>query len=151
MRYVKAIVVSICALCSGCASMFMNGGKLVKGTYAPPIKASFQIPSCTLQNGTPIAPPPSLRIDVVQEGAGLGLFEHVPGGAGAVFTNQWSDAKGDHYFAWVKSSGWEYVIAKDPAGQSMRLVYVNLETHEEGGVTKPVSPLSATCPLLAIK
>ena len=80
-----------------------------------------------------------------------GIFERGADGTGAVIINSWSDDKADHYFGWVQSSGWEYVIPKDPAGQPARLVYVGLKTTQEGNVTKPTSPLAATCPLVAAK
>ena len=80
-----------------------------------------------------------------------GLFERSADGSGSVLTNKWTDDKGDHYFGWVKKTGWEYVFPKDATAQPMRLVYVQLTIDKQGEVTKPSSPVGATCPLVASK
>jgi hypothetical protein len=136
-------------LASGCASWFMNGGKLVDPGYAPAVKASYTAPACTMADGSSAAGPANIRFQLVQEGSGTGIFERSQDGSGAVITNQWADGDGDHYFGWVQSNGWEYVIPRDASKQPVRRVYTGLQTRTEGGATKPASPVSGTCPLVA--
>jgi hypothetical protein len=150
MRHSILILASICVLSSGCASMFMNGGKLVDAHYKPAVKASYRAETCTTKEGTSVPGPP-VTFQLVQEGPITGIFERSPDGSGAVITNHWSDDKGDHYFGWVQSTGWEYVMPKDPAAPATRLVYVGLQRSEEGGVTKPTSAVGATCALVVAK
>jgi hypothetical protein len=129
----------------------MNGGKLVDKGYAPTVKASYSVPTCKMVDGSSVNGPADIVFQVVQDATDTGVFERAKDGSGSVITNRWSDDKGDHYFGWVKSTGWEYVIPKDPAGQPVRLVYVNLQTAKVGTATKPTTPLSATCPMVATK
>jgi hypothetical protein len=142
------ILIAVTALLGGCASMFMNGGKLVENDYAPPVKASFVVPKCHMTDGTPIDGPSNIVFQLVQEPTQLAIFERSADGTGAVITNTWSDGKGDHYFGWVQAQGWEYVIPRDPSVQPVRFVYANLQVGEVGTVTKPLTPVSAICPMI---
>ena len=147
----KAVAVAVagllCALgTSGCASMFMHGGKLVDPGYNGAVKTSFRAPTCNV-NGSAVNGP-DVVFEVVQDASGPALFERSPNGSGAVITNYWSDDKADHYFGWVLSNGWEYVISKDPAVPSTRLVYTGVQLSEVGGVTKPTSSAAGSCPLV---
>jgi len=151
MRLAQAVVVSACLLSTACASWFMNGGKLVDSSYSPTVKASYTIDTCNMADGTTHPGPPGVVFQLVQDDQGTGIFEKGSNAKGAVITNTWSDDKADHYFGWVKSSGWEYVIPKDPAGRAARVVYVGLQTTKDGNATKPTSAPAANCPLLPQK
>jgi hypothetical protein len=145
MRYSLFAVAAVVGL-SGCASMFMNGGNLVDAGEGPTaVKRSYKAPQCAMTDGSSVAGPADVTFQLVD----AGIFERSSDGSGAVITNHWADAAGDHYFGWVKSSGWEYVIPQDPNAPANRLVYVGLDTKTEGSVTKPATPVSATCPLVA--
>jgi hypothetical protein len=145
MRYSFFAMVVVVGL-SGCASMFMNGGKLVDAGEGPTaVKRSYSAPSCKMTDGSSVAGPSGVTFQLVDGG----IFERSADGSGAVITNHWSDGAADHYFGWVQSSGWEYVIPQDPNAQANRLVYVGLSTKAEGDVTKPATAVSATCPLVA--
>jgi hypothetical protein len=127
----------------------MNGGKLVDKGYAPTAKASWSVPTCSLTTGGAVNGPAGIRFLLVQDGPDEGIFERSMDGSGSLITNKWSDEAADHYFGWVQSTGWEYVIPKDPARHPMRLVYTGLRTTKEGQVTKPASPVVATCAMVA--
>jgi hypothetical protein len=147
MRFPRLVTLSMLAL-SGCASMFMNGGKLVDKGYAPMVKSSWVAPSCTLSaGGATVAGPAGVKFQLAQEGMVPGLFERSPDGSGSMITNGWSDEVGDHYFGWVQRSGWEYVFPRNPAQQPMRVVYVGLQVAQVGASSRPATPVSALCPL----
>jgi hypothetical protein len=148
MRYVIGISIGLCA--SGCASWFMNGGKLVEDDYQPTVKAEYTVPGCkSLADGSAIAGPADTTYKLVQDGDGLGMFEQSADGTGAVINNHWKDDKGDHFFGWVQSSGWEYIVPSDADKPATRVVYTGLETREDGNVTKPTSAPVATCEMIA--
>jgi hypothetical protein len=151
MQRVSVVLASAGLLLGGCASMFMNGGKLVDDPSSLAVKASFVAPNCTASDGSPISGPSDIMFQLVQDGPQLAIFERSRDGSGAVITNTWADAQSDHYFGWVQRQGWEYVIPRVPGVQPMRLVYVNLSTINVGTVTKPMSAVSATCPLVPAK
>jgi hypothetical protein len=131
---------------TGCASWFMNGGKLVKDDYKPSVKTSYTVTSCkTIADGKPLNGPAGIVFKLVEDEAGRGLFEQSADGSGAVITNAWSDEKGDHYFGWVQSSGWEYVIPTDSAQTPVRVIYTGVKLRKEGEVTKPISEPVAIC------
>jgi hypothetical protein len=148
MRYASAILFPMSLFSAACAaSWFVNGGKLVDKSYAPTVKSSYMVTTCMMSGGAEVNGPAGVVFQLVQEGAEVGIFERAADGSGAVITNRWSDEKADHYFGWVQSQGWEYVIPKDPAVEPTRLVYVGLQTEDMGPFTKPTSPASATCPM----
>lgn len=64
------------------------------------------------------------RYYLLQGDDGLELFEASPDGSGAIITNQWNDANGTHFYAWVTNSGWEYVIP-GPGQPGTRYVYTS--------------------------
>ena len=148
MTYDRFITLAAVLGLAGCASWFMNGGKLLDKGAEVTVKASFTAPACTLANGSPTPGPAGIEFQLAQSGPDLGVFERGADGSGALITNHWADDKADHYFGWVQSSGWEYVIPKEPGGQAERLVYVGLEKQEVGTATKPTSAVSARCPLV---
>ncbi len=147
MRYLKMAALST-VLLSACASMFMNGGKLVDKGYAPAVTSTWAAPSCKLTTGETVAGPAGLKFQVAQEGPEAGVFEKSPDGSGAMITNRWSDEVGDHYFGWVQASGWEYVFPRTPGQQPARVVYTGLQVAKVGTASKPVTPVSAVCPLV---
>ena len=58
------------------------------------------------------------------------------------------DCKGEHYFAWVQSNGWEYVLPT--TGGGVRNVYAAVDkTTAEDGSTRPTSAVYATCALVS--
>jgi hypothetical protein len=152
MRARSIAVVASLVVTAGCASWFMNGGKLVDKGYAPTVKAAYKAPTCkNLVDGSNIAGP-DVVYQLVQDEQGTGIFERSPDGTGAVITNHWTDDKGDHYFGWVQNNGWEYVIPPEPAGKTaMRIAYSSLQTKAEGTITKPTSPPMATCEMVPAK
>jgi hypothetical protein len=148
MERIAAIVLAG-AFVTGCASWFMNGGKLVDEDYAPEVKAAYRIVGCrVLADGSAIPGPTGTVFMLVSDTDGAGLFERSDDGTGAVINNRWSDEKGDHYFGWVQSNGWEYVIPADPSAKPVRIVYSGLATTQEGTITKPASAPVATCELV---
>jgi hypothetical protein len=152
MRHAQAVVVATCVLSTACAAMFMHGGKIVDKGYMPAtIKGTFTVPKCNMTDGSTQDGPAGVEYQLVVDPKGSGIFEKSPDGSGSVITNTWSDDKADHYFGWVRSTGWEYVMPKDPAGQASRVVYVSLQRSKEGDVTKPTSPATGTCPMVPVR
>jgi hypothetical protein len=149
MRQTSAILAASGIIAIGCASWFMNGGKLVESDYAPKVKASYRVPTCTnLADGSSIAGPADITFLLVEDAGGPGVFERSPDGTGAVITNRWSEADGEHYFGWVQANGWEYIVPSDPSRKPTRVVYTSIETKQEGTVTKPTSAPAAKCDML---
>lgn len=146
----RALSIVILGLASGCASMFMHGGKLVDSGYKPTVQAKYTLQACKDNNGGDLKGPDAKYL-VVDDGESKGLFEKSPDGTGAVITNHWSASDGDHYFGWVQSSGWEYIIPKSPEANGTRVIYVGLETQKDGEITKPTSKPVGRCDLVPEK
>lgn len=76
-------------------------------------------------------------------GPNLLLFERPPAenyraDSGLLVENQWSAEDGDHYFTWVKKTGWEFIIPKEAGELGSRLVFKQLETEvHPDGTTRP--------------
>lgn len=145
------LLISMCVLTNGCASMFMNGGKLVDPGYAAPVVAAYTVQTCAMADGSTLPGPAGIQFQLVQDASGVGIFERSADGSGAVITNHWGDANADHYFGWVQSSGWEYVIPRTTAYQPVRIVYVGVSLAKEGEVTRPASAPAGTCPMMRVQ
>jgi hypothetical protein len=123
--------------------MFLNGAKIADRDYAQGQGPGFKVTKCTNLADNSNLPTPNASYHLI-DGGKTGLFERSPDGTGALIQNRWSEDDGDHYFTWVQSSGWEYVIPK--SGPPTRIVYTSLSTGPgAGGATKPTSPATARC------
>jgi hypothetical protein len=130
---------------TGCASMFLNGAKIADKDYAKGATDGFKIAKCTNISNNESIQAPNATYHFVQGG----LFERSSDGTGAVINNKWSEDDGEHYFAWVQSSGWEYIVPK--AGAPTRVVYTGLTTGPgPQGATKPTSSPTARCEMQPI-
>lgn len=144
--FIALLVCSLATVASmGCASMFLNGGKLADHDYAKGRTDGYKVVKCTLLSNNSAINSPNTTYFLVDGG----LFERSPDGSGTLIQNRWQEADGDHYFAWVQSSGWEYVIPK--SGAPTRIVYTGLATGPgPQGTTKPTSSPSARCEMAAL-
>jgi hypothetical protein len=132
-----------CALmASGCASAFLHGARMARrDTPTSGAVASWEVTACTETNGHPIAMQGTLRYYLLQGEDGLELFEQDASGGGAIITNQWQDTDGTHFYTWVTSNGWEYVIPA-PGQPATRRVYASGTTD-----ARPNGTFGAVCPM----
>ncbi|MFO0571482.1 MAG: hypothetical protein U0263_37980 [Polyangiaceae bacterium] len=129
-----------------CASMFLNGGHFSDGSEQSRVLAKYKVESCAdTASGAPLQGTTEAEYWLIREKEGTALAEMDRTGKGTVITNAWPEADGDHYFAWVQQSGWEYVIPRERDKNATRIVYSNLSTGKVGGVTKPTSSPNAKC------
>lgn len=131
--------VALATALSGCASMFLNGGHFADGTEKSRVVAKYKVDKCVGTDGSPIQGPDAEYWLLREPSGGHTLAEMDARGEGTVITNSWASGEGDHYFTWVMSSGWEYVIPRDMTKPATRIVYVGLATAKSGNVTKPTS------------
>jgi hypothetical protein len=130
---------------TGCASMFLHGGRLgKKGTATTGALAKWDVPACHGHDGRSFPPPAGIRYFLMKGPAGEELFEQSSDGSGAIITNRWNDTEGTHFYAWVKSSGWEYILS-GPGQPGRRLVYVNGSENE-----RPRGEPMAECAMVAV-
>jgi hypothetical protein len=148
MRKMLAMTVGL-ALLSGCASWFIHGAKLADSDLAAGQKGGFKVTGCTnLADNSPM-PGPDTTYHFVNDEGRTALFERSADGTGAVIQNKWTAEDGEHYFAWVQSSGWEYVVPQ--GGTPTRIVYAGFDsTTGDDGVTRPTSRPTATCAMVPI-
>ena len=140
---------------TGCASMFVHGGRLTNGKEQSQVVAKYAIKGCVNTADGSAMQGPTAEYWLVDEPAsvhksrGLAVAEIDRAGNGTVITNAWMEPDGRHYFAWVGSNGWEYVIPTDTKKPGTRLVYVNVTTGDtpDRKTTKPTSAPSAKCVL----
>ncbi len=146
LRTIGAAAVATTAL-AGCASMFLHGARMAdEGTPTNGSIANYTMPSCTGNDGSAIAAP-ALTYHLLEGASGPELFERSADGSGAIIENRWQDADGLHFYAWVTSNGWEYVLP-GPGAQGIRRVYINASAQQQtDGTTRPTSAVSATCVL----
>jgi len=132
---------------AGCASMFLNGAEMADHDYAAESRANYAVAACkTVGDNSPTQAPEATYHLVPKDGR-MALFERSPDGSGALITNQWSAADGVHYFTWVQSNGWEYVI-KDGAPTAQRIAYINVQNSQApDGTTRPTSAPAVKCDL----
>lgn len=149
MRERLFVIVVAGFIASGCASWFMNGGRLAgAGESVAGATAVLDVPSCTDANGGAIAGPANTRYYLLSGQTGPELFERSADGSGAVITNRWQAQDGMHFFAWVQSSGWEYVLPQ-PGAPGVRYVYSGMRVvRAPDGSHRPEGPRIATCPLV---
>lgn len=134
----------LCLAASGCASAFLHGARLAgRDTPTSGALAAWDVPACTGVDGRPFSPPSGIRYFLLQGANGTELFEQSADGSGAIIDNQWSGADGTHYYTWVTSSGWEFVIPG--AGQpGTRYVYAGTGTTD----ARPNGSWTAQCPMI---
>jgi hypothetical protein len=139
----RICVIALLIVGPGCASMFLHGGRLAgKGTSTPGALAQWTVPACTTTDGGSVAPPADTRYLLLRGEGGDELFERSGDGSGAIITNRWSDAAGTHFYAWVKSSGWEYIVSQ-PGQPAVRRVYTSGTENN-----RPRGAPSAECAML---
>ncbi|OGW34849.1 MAG: hypothetical protein A2010_01135 [Nitrospirae bacterium GWD2_57_9] len=127
----KGLLVAVVFL-SGCASMFIKGGDLVKAGYKPDILVSYRA------EGTV---PQGVDYLLVKTETGPAVFERSPDGSGVLFLTRWQDGQDDHFAGWVANShGYEYVIPADRSGNGRKYVYPAgfYSIKEIGGIARPV-------------
>lgn len=141
--------VCLLPLMSGCASMFLHGAKLADHDYAPGQTGGYRVVGCAqIADATPV-PPPTTTYHFITDAGGTELFERSPDGSGSLIDNKWQADDGEHYFVWVKSTGWEFVVHKD--GPPTRLVYVNVsELAGTDHVTRPTTKPQVSCEMAAL-
>lgn len=140
----------------GCASMFINGGKLVKRDLAQVSVASYRLEACT----SALLSAEQLKMEGVSyhlvdldNKNELFLFERGEDGTGTLFQNKWISDDGHHYYAWVNSMGvatsWELIMPEDRSMPGRRLVYLDVtyKKHSDGSF-RPTSTPSAECKLI---
>ena len=142
----------LAALMSACAvppSAFLNGGTLTDHDYARQGKAQYEAPKCTrISNGEP-SKAPKATYHLIEDHGQPTLFERGQDGTGTLFTNRWTAPDGDHYFAWIGSTGMEFVVP--PQGAGTRFAYEDCKMEKGAdGVTKPKSPATYQCPLTPV-
>ena len=132
---------------AGCASMFLNGGHFADGSEKQRVVAKYKVDGCVnTADGSPIQGTTHAEYWLLKEpSGGVALAEMDRVGEGTVITNTWAEGDGDHFFTWVLSSGWEYVIPRDPGKSGTRIVYTGVSKGKQGSATKPTSAPSATC------
>lgn len=139
-------------LATGCGSMALHGATVADRDYARDQRGGFRVVGCTrVEDDVPVAVPPA-TYQIVADGPTRRLFEHAADGTGAVVDNTWDAEDGEHYFAWVSRTGWEFVVGKDKP--PIRLVYANLnmsslETSQDGSV-RPTGKPDVTCAMEAL-
>ena len=133
------------AVQTGCASMFLNGGRFADGSEKGRVIAKYKVESCVGTDGSPMQAPDAEYWLLKEPSGALALAEMDARGEGTVITNTWASADGDHFFTWVMSSGWEFVIPRDLNQAGTRIVYVGVANTKSGEVTKPTSAPSAKC------
>ncbi|HTF99506.1 MAG TPA: hypothetical protein VK654_02835 [Nitrospirota bacterium] len=103
-------------LVSGCASMFMKGGTLVKDGYKPKrVVVAYKAVGTV---------PPNVEYQLVETDKGMAIFERSADGSGTLFETHWKDEQGDHYAGWVATShGFEFVVPADLKKEAKRYVY----------------------------
>jgi hypothetical protein len=131
-------------LLSGCASMFLHGGRMAdKGTPTAGALGSWDVQACKGTDGRPFNAPSGIRYFLFQGKEGLELFEQSADGSGSIITNQWAGSDGTHFYSWVTSNGWEFIIPG--AGQpGVRRVYVGTGTTD----SHPNGAWSVKCDLV---
>jgi hypothetical protein len=135
---------------AGCASMFLHGGHFADGTEKNRVIVKYGVESCVdLSDNSPLQGP-TTEYWLLTEPNGRSLAEMDQKGEGTVITNAWADGDGDHFFAWVQATGWEYVVPRDKSQPASRLAYVNVKKAKTGNVTKPAGAPSAKCVLRPI-
>jgi hypothetical protein len=138
---------------SGCASMFIHGGRLVnRGTSVDGALARYQIQSCRDASGGP-GQQPDATYYVLQQDGGPELLERSPNGQGVLISNRWEDAQGTHYFAWGVGLGWEFTLPHD-GSPAVRLGHRRPGSSEEAdGTRRPVVSQApeSTCTLVLVE
>ena len=154
MTRILGMAVALLALATaGCAAGSFLVGAQMHDTGAPAgASAIYTIATCeSLTGAAPVAGPAGTQYYLELGGAQPSLYELDASGNGARIVNHWTDAEGDHFFTYVKTSGaWHYVIPKDAAQPAMRFAYEakgTWDTVTEGGVIKPTGNPSWKCPL----
>jgi hypothetical protein len=138
------LVATLPLITAGCASWFLHGAKLADHDYAKDHPGGYRVVGCAMiSDGTPV-PPPNTTYHVVTDGAATGLFERSPDGTGSLIENHWQAKDGDHYFVWVKQTGWEMVLPKE--GPPKRLVYIGVsEMGQADGAVHPTTDPAVSC------
>jgi len=137
---------------SGCANMFLDGARTVKG-FPTQYKARYQAPVCQLAaTGQRIAGPPGMTFYLVVDDRGPQLLEMDGRGQGAAIHNSWRDAAADYYFVRVRRQGWLYAFPRDASQQPARYSYSGrgFSVVTRGGITMPVGQPTAVCPLVKL-
>ncbi len=130
----------------GCASAFIHGARLVgPDTPTAGALARWDVPACSGRDGRPFTPPSGVRYFLLESAAGTELFEQTAEGSGSVIENQWRDSFGTHYYVWVGSKGWEFVIP-GPGQPGLRRVYTTGTT--DG---RPSGSWVAQCQMVPVK
>ena len=101
---------------TGCASMFMKGGSLVKEGYQPKkIVVSYKAVGTV---------PTGVEYQLVETEKGTAIFERSPDGSGVLFETHWKDGQGDHFAGWVATShGYEFVVPTNRKKEAKKFVY----------------------------
>lgn len=144
----KAIRLSFLApfVLGGCASMFLNGAEMADHDYAGESRANYRVNACKASDGS-AAQSPEATYHLIPKDGKLALFERSPDGSGVLITNQWAGPDGTHYFTWVQSSGWEYIV-NESSPNAKRIAYANFQSAKSpDGSTRPTSPPVASCEL----
>lgn len=149
IRALSAAVVLCVASSSVQAGAFLKGARIVKKDPAE-VLVKYGIAPCVGTDGSSMGSPPGAYW-LVNDKAGLALFERDNTGSGALITNHWTVGDEDHFFTWVPGiSGWEYVIPADRTKEGARLVFprgsFKLDKSTKG-IFKPKGTPVAKCPL----
>ncbi len=141
------ILVCLSVAATGCASMFLHGGRLAgRGEPTTGAIGAWRLTGCVDTAGNPQAPP-ELSYYLFRRDTGLELFERSSDGSGAVITNQWADANGTHFYTWVQSNGWEYTVA-GPGLPIVRTVYAGTRSEAASdGSVRPTGAGAVVCTL----
>lgn len=94
--------------------------------------------------GRPFPTPAGIRYFLMNGPAGDELFEQSSDGSGAIVTNRWNDIDGAHFYTWVQSNGWEYIVS-GPGQPARRLIYTSGTENE-----RPRGAPMAECTLVAV-
>ncbi len=100
----------------GCASMFMQGGSLVKEGYQPKkVVVAYKAVGTV---------PAGVEYQLVETEKGPAIFERSADGSGTLFETHWKDDQGDHFAGWVATShGYEFVVPANRKKEAKKFVY----------------------------
>ncbi len=142
MNRILPILALAMVLTPGCASAFLHGARMVGRGAAPPAAlGTWRIERCVDTNQSPVMGPDATYV-LTQGASGLELFERSADGSGAMIENQWSEADGTHFYTWVMSNGWEFIIP-GPGQPGVRRVYAGTGTTD----ARPNGTWTAICDL----
>lgn len=148
---VRSMVRAVVFMVAGCTfGSFQKGSIVTKQDLSTGSKATFRVSSCVKTTDNTQVDGQTFEYSLIEHEGRPALFEKWAGEgdiSNAIITNSWRDTDGTHYFEWVTSIGWEFVIPD--SGNGVRRLYKGGTYRAEDGSARPTKkPPLMVCELI---